>query len=333
MDMMSIIEKTIESNYNDEDKYGGLLDGHRQICTIDWDRMFKVDVIKDKSGEKRRKKKLPTKNKKLSEDEKLLFSLQKSLVLLGSYINGRSDDMVDDGMDNIRIDPKNYDELITNINWVDRESGLLLLNEMVALCERVFVDLCVDDGEWTVRKNTKRLFNEMLLELYPTMNEGNERIREISESIEASILLYAVLMGCEVCKGDMSSIVWSDNLVKMVYFTKANSILCSLGNTKYNGNLLSGLWNNSLNPIDMAFMKRSQLLSSRFEDLEENKLRIYEESGITICDDDYERYNSNVRCKKCKLFHTSFTQLQTRGADEPMTIFYYCHKCKIRGRE
>lgn len=62
--------------------------------------------------------------------------------------------------------------------------------------------------------------------------------------------------------------MWSDNLIKIVYFTKANAILCSLTNPKYNDSLISGLLDCSIHPLDLAFMKRSQLLSARFEDME-----------------------------------------------------------------
>lgn len=189
--MLSVISKTIESNYPE------LLDGHRQICNIDWNRMFKVESLVDKKKKRRKKaeSKVQIKNRKLTDDEKLFFSVQKSLVLLGSYING-----CDVSMDNIRIDPKNYDELITNINWVDRESGEQLLLDLSMLCERVFPDLCVDGTEWTVRKNTVRLFYEMFLETLGGRHIDFELVRSISESIECSVLLYAVLMGSEVSK-------------------------------------------------------------------------------------------------------------------------------------
>lgn len=247
--MLSIIEKTIESNYSDDEK---LLEGHRQICNIDWDRMFKVDTVVDKKKKRRKKSAAPsTKPRKLTDDEKMFFSVQKSLVLLGSRINGiYTGDVTDNGL---RVDPKNYDELITNINWVDRESGKQLLLEMSQLCEKVFTDLCVND-EWTVRKNTVRLFYEMFLELMGGKHIEFELLRNISEAIECSVLLYSVLMGSEVCKGDLSSIVWSDGLIKAVYFTKANAILASLTNEKYNEELLTSLFDCSVRSTFTLFV-------------------------------------------------------------------------------
>ena len=37
-----------------------------------------------------------------------------------------------------------------------------------------------------------------------------------------------------------------------------------------------------------------------------------------------------VECKRCKSLKTTFTQLQTRSADEPMTCYFYCYECSHR---
>lgn len=43
-------------------------------------------------------------------------------------------------------------------------------------------------------------------------------------------------------------------------------------------------------------------------------------------------YDGAVQCKRCKSKKTTFTLLQTRAADEPMTAFYYCYSCTFRWR-
>ncbi len=36
-----------------------------------------------------------------------------------------------------------------------------------------------------------------------------------------------------------------------------------------------------------------------------------------------------IKCKYCKLNHTGkIRKEQTRGADEPRSVWYYCYKCK-----
>lgn len=40
-------------------------------------------------------------------------------------------------------------------------------------------------------------------------------------------------------------------------------------------------------------------------------------------------YKGLFRCNKCKGYKTTYYELQTRSADEPMTVFVTCHVCRI----
>lgn len=85
--------------------------------------------------------------------------------------------------------------------------------------------------------------------------------------------------------------------------------------------------------LEIAFLKRSQLLPRLFEKVYEDKMKYYQEIGLSDIHIDYkEGGQSTVACHKCKGFYTDYFQLQTRSADEPMTIFYYCRQCGNRGR-
>jgi len=41
-------------------------------------------------------------------------------------------------------------------------------------------------------------------------------------------------------------------------------------------------------------------------------------------------YKGLFRCKRCKSYKTTYYEMQTRSADEPMTVFITCHKCNSR---
>ena len=58
-----------------------------------------------------------------------------------------------------------------------------------------------------------------------------------------------------------------------------------------------------------------------------NDLRMEE---IKAEEDDYEGI---LQCRKCKSKKTSYYQLQTRSADEPMTIFITCLNCGKHWRQ
>tara|TARA_Y100000356_G_C11223910_1_gene270802 strand:+ start:263 stop:778 length:516 start_codon:yes stop_codon:yes gene_type:complete len=42
------------------------------------------------------------------------------------------------------------------------------------------------------------------------------------------------------------------------------------------------------------------------------------------------KYKGMFRCNRCKSYKTTFYQMQTRSADEPMTVFVTCHNCNSR---
>ena len=40
-------------------------------------------------------------------------------------------------------------------------------------------------------------------------------------------------------------------------------------------------------------------------------------------------YKGIFKCNKCRGYKTTYYELQTRSADEPMTVFVTCHVCKL----
>ena len=62
--------------------------------------------------------------------------------------------------------------------------------------------------------------------------------------------------------------------------------------------------------------------------------------GVWDTKDMKKEYNSNVlkdpnykgifRCRRCKSYKTTYYEMQTRSADEPMTVFITCHNCGSR---
>ena len=61
---------------------------------------------------------------------------------------------------------------------------------------------------------------------------------------------------------------------------------------------------------------------------------------VCITKDMKKEYKSNVlkdpnykgifRCRRCKSYKTTYYEMQTRSADEPMTVFITCHNCDSR---
>jgi len=61
---------------------------------------------------------------------------------------------------------------------------------------------------------------------------------------------------------------------------------------------------------------------------------------VCVTKDMKKEYNSNVlkdptykgifKCGRCKSYKTTYYEMQTRSADEPMTVFITCHNCDSR---
>lgn len=316
---MEILRETIEANYPE------LTETLKSIENANWNRLLSGSTMNDQ-------KKKKSQVKRFSEQQKLFLSIQKILIYLGNTINnnGNSTNTKETSIFNIRIEAKNYDELITNINWKNHFDGIKMWYEIYSLCEVIFEEIC-SSFAITIRTNTTQLIMEILESYYKGNIEKRDEIRKWAQDMEKSCLVYAILMGVET--NNINTISWETEVIRTVYHVKLNTIIASLSNVNYCEELIKKLEQDVIMPIEIAFMKRSQLLSKKYEDIETNKLKLYEESGITKEDDDYTNVHSTVQCTKCKSYHTEFMQLQTRGADEPMTIFWYCRKCKERGRK
>lgn len=322
---MELLKDTVDVNYPE------LIAVFDEIKEINWNRVY---AQKSSSRNVKRRKKQSL-NKALSQDETSFLVLQKRMVVLGTYIN--EDPCPIDEILRISIQAKNYDELISSIKWVDKDKIVDFFRDVDNLCKSAFPCLYDFRGEYTIRDNIRRLFYETMLDL-DIEDVNKEMIQIVANDIETSMLIYSLLIVIEGENfgGDFGGITWNSNLLRSVYNTKCNCVLACMSNKEYNRDFLSVLLdetNTDIIPIEVAFLKRSQLLSRRFEDLETNKLKIFEESGLSQNDEDYTIHKSRVKCPQCHLNHTSFTEKQTRSADEPMTIFWYCYKCKIRGRQ
>ncbi len=78
---------------------------------------------------------------------------------------------------------------------------------------------------------------------------------------------------------------------------------------------------------DLVFMSSDQLMpEGPFAKaiMEHNEREIIIEKNKAKMDEEYEGI---FKCKKCKSKKTSYYQLQTRSADEPMTTFVQCIEC------
>jgi len=121
---------------------------------------------------------------------------------------------------------------------------------------------------------------------------------------------------------------WSCDIFKELYFAKVKNIYSNLS-SKYsikNKRLIKRLLDKEFMPHEMAEMRPENLYPEIWKDIIDREIMhtkaAYEPQATAMTD----RYT----CGKCKKNRCSYYELQTRSADEPMTMFITCLHCGHR---
>ena len=146
---------------------------------------------------------------------------------------------------------------------------------------------------------------------------------EIAKSLIEGILCYAWLISSEI------NLPMSSDEFQTIVITKHNLIVSSIENNTANDNLYKKIANGIINPPEVvAFMSRQQLLPEFHGKRAQMILTRAEAEDAEIIDPE-KMEDGFYECKKCGKRKTKHYEMQTRSADEPMTIFVICYLCHI----
>ena len=116
---------------------------------------------------------------------------------------------------------------------------------------------------------------------------------------------------------------WSNKSFVLIYADRFRSIWTNL--TK---EIVDKINNREIKPQTVAFMTHQELNPAKWEaSIQRKMLRDKNKYETNI-----ESASDSFKCRKCHLNKTTYYQLQTRSADEPMTTFVTCVNCDARGR-
>jgi transcription elongation factor S-II len=122
--------------------------------------------------------------------------------------------------------------------------------------------------------------------------------------------------------GDQPS--WENPIFKYRYKTKFLNLQFNL---RYpSNNLKQRLVNGEVNVTDVVYMNPVELNPTGPYALVKEKLRV-EDLHKYALNNENENYEGMFKCGKCKSRKTTYYQMQTRSADEPMTTFVTCKNC------
>ena len=119
-----------------------------------------------------------------------------------------------------------------------------------------------------------------------------------------------------------------NHLFSTVYINKARTIYTNLKPDSYikNKRLLIRLKKNEFTPKELVTMNYQQLFPENWKELIDEKYR----RDKVLYETKQESMTDQFLCKRCKSRETSYYEVQTRSADEAMTIFITCLNCGNR---
>ena len=145
-----------------------------------------------------------------------------------------------------------------------------------------------------------------------------------SKDLEIGIYNYCI----DYATDHQIPLSWTCELFKELYFAKVKNIYSNLS-SKYsikNKRLLKRLQEKEFMPHEIAEFRPENMYPELWKDIIDRELMrtkaAYEPQATAMTD----RYT----CGKCKKNRCSYYELQTRSADEPMTMFITCHHCGHR---
>ena len=157
-------------------------------------------------------------------------------------------------------------------------------------------------------------------------NKINEVVKnkDISSRIELSIFEYTKEKAQNNCiLNDIN-----DKHFRRIYMNKTMSLYNNIDKKSYIGNkdLLGNIKKKKIDIDNIAYLSPQELFKKRWEKYL-NKQKAEEDFLYSV---GKENITDEFTCMRCKKNKTSYYQLQTRSADEPMTTFVRCINCGNR---
>jgi len=149
----------------------------------------------------------------------------------------------------------------------------------------------------------------------------------ISRNVEKSIYNYII----KLSKNKNIERSWNNDIFRNLYLSKIISIYSNLKSDSYikNNNFLTLVKNDEIDIKNIATMSVYDIFPENWKEILElkskkDKLK-YELKPEAMTD--------AFKCRKCGSRSTSYYEVQTRSADEPMTQFITCLNCNNRWKQ
>ena len=161
------------------------------------------------------------------------------------------------------------------------------------------------------------------IDIFSSLLNDNEKAKEI----ELSIYEYSKI----ISKKRNILPLWTNDVFKKIYLSKSISLFSNIDKQSYikNKSLINKINKEKINLKNIAFMSYQELFPEHSKQFLDEKFKreklMYEEKQESMTD--------QFKCGRCKQRKCTYYELQTRSADEGMTIFITCLNCGWRWRQ
>lgn len=150
-----------------------------------------------------------------------------------------------------------------------------------------------------------------------------KKLNEILQNEKHSINLEKGIFNYALKESDYRKIIkkWDNKYFVHIYLDKLRGVFVNL-----NDNVLQQLNSGSIQAHTIAFMTHQELAPEKWSQL----IEIKSKRDKNKFESNLEAATDTFTCKKCKSNKCTYYAVQTRSADEPMTIYVTCIDCGQR---
>ncbi len=175
-----------------------------------------------------------------------------------------------------------------------------------------------------VRKRIYDKFYELLKKHSDTVGATTEGVTEnqkMALNIERGIFNFTL----NNYNKTQSNETWND-LFKSMYIARAVTIYTNLNPDSYlkNTNLIQRFLNKEFNEFQLCNLTAQQIFPEKWSEI----VAKYTETTTEAQKEEIQ--DGMFKCGKCKTYKTTYYQMQSRSADEPMTTYVQCLNCNNR---
>lgn len=149
----------------------------------------------------------------------------------------------------------------------------------------------------------------------------------ISRNIEKNVYNYTI----DLAKKKGIKRLWSNEIFRELYLSKIRSIYSNIDENSYvnNKNFKQNILDNKIDIDNISTLSMYDIFPENWSYLIEKKTKI---DKIKL-EFKPEAMTDQFKCRKCGSRSTSYYEVQTRSADEPMTQFINCLTCGNRWKQ